>query len=285
MSDIRSMLSSSQSRKDLHECLESGFGAVKTLWKSCVVVTTLILVSIKKKAGDHKRGTNGHVRTHERLDLRAQKKRCTCQSFFAQAIKRIFRELFSHKNQLLTVIYSDLLFITCMITCDFIYKPYEAAASQPWSKTSRSLKKRAQALRNRKMRSGTGRSHDVMKNGMDRSHTHIGRCLKKVTNTNLGRSHGKVSTGHNQKMCGGINGRNHMMRSTQQITNGRSRNTCGGINGRNHMMNLSHHKTATKPPHVGHGQKNRQPAPPLRQPLQTHWKRSSRTNTGPMSCS
>jgi len=132
-----------------------------------------------------------------------------------------------------------------------------------------------------------GRSHDVMKNGMDRSHTRIGRCHKKVMNRNLGRSHGKVSTGHSQKMCGGINGRNHMTRRSQQMTNGRSQNRCGGINGRNHMMSLSHHKTTTstrQPPHVGHGQKNRQPAPPLRQPLQTYWKRSSRTNTGPMSC-
>ena len=197
---------------------------------------------------------------------------------FAQAIKRIIQEPFSKKNSLSP-------FYTLVDMFNYMWfdiQIIEAAASQTWNNTSRSLKKRAQALQT-KTKCGTGRSHVSMKDGMDRSHTRIGRCLKQVKNTSLGRSHGKVSTGNKQKMCGGINGRNHMMRSIQQVTDGRSQKRCGGINGRNHMMNLP--KIAPRQIHVGHGRKSQPPAPLLRQPLQTYWKQSSRTNTGPMSCS
>ena len=69
----------------------------------------------------------------------------------------------------------------------------------------------------------------------------------------------------------------------QQVTDGRRQRRCGGINGRNHMMNLP--KIAPRQIHVGHGRKSQPPAPLLRQHLQTYWKQSSRTNTGPMSCS
>ena len=215
------------------------------------------------------------------LGLKKNQRGMNIPFFFAQS-KEYFKSFFLIQKP---ISHHFIHWFTCHHMYNYMWfyiQIREAAASQPWNKTSRSLKKRAQALQT-KIKCGTGRSHVSMKDGMDRSHTHIGRCLKQVTNTSLGRSHGKVSTGNNQQMCGGINGRNHMMRSTQQITDGRSLKRCGVINGRNHMMNLS--KIAPKQPHVGHGRKSQQPAPPLRQPLQTYWKQSSRTNTGPMSCS